>query len=92
MHPVRLAIMVVGLLLIVGGAIMLYFEAGWDHIIPIGVMTAGLVLLIGLLVVSFAAYTRLEPPAREYADERPRDRVVEVRRDAPREERTVVRE
>lgn len=78
MNPLRPILWGLGLLLFVVGAYMLYFEAGLSRWISIGVLTAGLVLVAGLIVMSFASSTpeHTETVVRDRPVERPVHREV----------------
>ncbi|MEA3136402.1 MAG: hypothetical protein QOJ26_1073 [Thermoplasmata archaeon] len=59
----------VGLVVILAGAYLLYFEAGFDRWISIGVLGAGLLLFVGLAVMSFAGGAPTDPsPTRARED------------------------
>ena len=52
-----------GVVLILAGAYLLYFEAGLSRWVSIGVLTAGFLLFIGLAVMSYAATSPPDTPA-----------------------------
>lgn len=54
MSPTRLFIWIVGVLLVIAGLMVLFFQTGISQWIPASIAGAGLLLLVGLLVVSFA--------------------------------------
>lgn len=47
--------LVLGLAVFVFGIYLLFFEAGLDRWVSIGIVTAGVVILIGLVIMSFAS-------------------------------------
>lgn len=66
MTPIRVLLMALGLTVFVVGAYLVFFEAGLDRWLSIGILTAGIVLFVGLLLMSFASGTPAdEPPTRE---------------------------
>ena len=73
------------LLFIVGGALMivavgmLFFETGLNQWVSAGVALAGLLLLVGLLIVGVSDRTRGDDDIRE-GDRRGGDRVTVVRK------------
>jgi hypothetical protein len=54
MHPARGIIMVLGLAIFIAGVYFLFFEAGLDRWISIGILTAGIVIFVGILLMGFA--------------------------------------
>ena len=54
LSPTRTVIWTVGLLLIIAGASILFFESGMQAWIPATIAGAGLLLIIGVLVLTFA--------------------------------------
>lgn len=54
MNAARMVVFILGIALVVAGAWMLFFQAGLSRWIPLGVAGAGLLVLIGLLIVGFA--------------------------------------
>lgn len=78
MNPTRTVVWMVGLVAILAGAYLLYFEAGFDRWVSLGILGAGLLVFIGIAVMTFAN-TAPQEPRREV-----RETVVE------REPRTVV--
>lgn len=84
MNPLRMVIMGIGLAALIFGVYLFFFEAGLDQWISIGILTAGVIIFIGLLVMGFASGApRDAPETREV-----RDREV-VREQEPRRERVV---
>jgi hypothetical protein len=68
----------VGLVAILAGAYLLYFEAGFDRWVSIGILGAGLLLFVGLAVMTFASSAPTDPSPRVVREERPVvERVVE---------------
>lgn len=65
----------VGLVAIIAGAFMLFFEAGLDRWVSMSILVAGVLIFVGLAVVGFATGAPRDPPP-------PRER-----RAPPREER-----
>lgn len=54
MSPTRTIIWIVGVLMLVGGAAILFFETGLAAWVPATIAGAGLLIIIGLLVLTFA--------------------------------------
>ena len=54
MNPARVVMWFLGAFLVVAALLLLYFETGLDNWIPAAIAGAGLLLIIGLLVLSFA--------------------------------------
>lgn len=54
MNPARVIMWFLGAFLVVVALAMLYFNSGLDNWIPAAIAGAGLLLIIGLLVLSFA--------------------------------------
>lgn len=82
MNPTRTVIWMVGLVAILAGAYLLYFEANLDRWVSIGILGAGLLLFIGLAVMTFASGQSDAAPSRvreETVVERAPRRVVERR-------------
>lgn len=61
MNPTRMVIWMVGLVAILAGAYLLYFEANLDRWVSIGILGAGLLVFIGLAVMTFASGAPSEP-------------------------------
>lgn len=59
----------VGLVAILAGAYLLYFEAGLDRWVSIGILGAGLLLFVGLAVMTFASSAPSEPTTRVVQDD-----------------------
>lgn len=43
-----------GVILVIGALAMFFFETGLDRWVPVGLLAAGVLLIIGLAVMSFA--------------------------------------
>lgn len=54
MNATRAILWVLGVVFVLGGAYMLYFQAGLNRWVSIGILTAGFLLFIGLAVMGFA--------------------------------------
>jgi hypothetical protein len=61
MNATRSVMWMVGLVAILAGAYLLYFEAGLDRWVSIGILGAGLLLFVGLAVMTFASGAPSEP-------------------------------
>jgi hypothetical protein len=66
-----------GIVFILGGAYMLYFEAGLSRWVSIGVLISGFLLFIGLAVMSFASSAPNDTPSGVVKESR--DMVVDRR-------------
>ena len=55
MNPTRTVMWMVGLVAILAGAYLLYFEANLARWVSIGILGAGLLVFIGLAVMTFAS-------------------------------------
>lgn len=64
MNATRSVMWMVGLVAILAGAYLLYFEAGLDRWVSLGILGAGLLLFIGLAVMTFANSAPSEPSPR----------------------------
>ncbi|HUR61801.1 MAG TPA: hypothetical protein VM286_05490 [Candidatus Thermoplasmatota archaeon] len=75
MNATRAILWVLGVLFVLGGAYMLYFQAGLNRWVSIGILTAGFLLFIGLAVMGFAGRapsdTAIVEGDREVVRERP---------------------
>ncbi|MHB1262003.1 MAG: hypothetical protein ACYC2H_09845 [Thermoplasmatota archaeon] len=69
MNATRTVMWMVGLVAILAGAYLLYFEAGLDRWVSIGILGAGLLLFIGLAVMTFASGAPNDPAPRVVRDE-----------------------
>ncbi len=69
MNATRTVMWMVGLVAILGGAALLYFEAGLDRWVSIGIVGAGLLIFVGLAVMTFANTSPPEAPPRVVQDE-----------------------
>ncbi len=54
MSPTRTIIWVVGVLMIIAGGLILFFETGLSAWVPATIAGAGLLLVVGLIVLTFA--------------------------------------
>jgi hypothetical protein len=54
----------VGLVAILAGAYLLYFEAGLDRWVSIGILGAGVLVFVGLAVMTFATNSPRDPAPR----------------------------
>lgn len=54
MHPVRGIVLVIGIAVFIFGVYLLFFEAGLDRWISIGILTAGIVIFLGIILMGFA--------------------------------------
>ncbi|HUR64405.1 MAG TPA: hypothetical protein VM241_07985 [Candidatus Thermoplasmatota archaeon] len=62
MNATRAILWVLGIVFVLGGAYMLYFQAGLNRWVSIGVLTAGFLLFIGLAVMGFAGRAPSDTP------------------------------
>lgn len=62
MNATRSVMWMVGVLFILGGALLLFFDLGLDRWISMGVLIAGLLLFVGLAVMGFAGGAPNDPP------------------------------
>jgi len=70
MNPTRTVIWMVGLVAILAGAYLLYFEANLERWVSIGILGAGLLVFIGLAVMTFASgQSDASPPAQVTREE-----------------------
>jgi Na+/phosphate symporter len=77
-----------GILLLLAGAYLLYFEANLSRWVSIGVITAGVLLFIGLAMMSFAGNSthdtrttsKVTKDGRDVVVDRPRTYVERERR------------
>ncbi|MCA1811725.1 MAG: hypothetical protein LC623_06905 [Halobacteriales archaeon] len=65
MNATRAILWVLGIVFVLGGAYMLYFETGLSRWFSIGVLTAGFLLFIGLAVLGFANRAPSDAPLVE---------------------------
>lgn len=70
----RTLLYVLGAVLMIVGIGMLFFETGLDAWVPAGVALAGLIILVGLLIVGLSERAPEGPPREERVVERPRER------------------
>lgn len=62
MNATRTVMWMVGLVAILAGAYLLYFEAGLDRWVSIGIVGAGVLIFVGLAVMTFAGGARDNAP------------------------------
>lgn len=65
MNATRTVMWMVGLVAILVGAFLLYFETGLDRWVSLGIVGAGLLVFVGLAVMTFAGGARDSPPATQ---------------------------
>lgn len=63
MNTTRAILMSVGVVTVLVGAYLLYFEANLDRWVSIGIVTAGILLFIGVCVMMFAGGAKTDPVA-----------------------------
>lgn len=63
MNATRGIVMSVGIAIVLVGAYLLYFEADLNRWVSIGILTAGILLFIGVAVMAFAGGGRSDPVA-----------------------------
>ncbi len=54
--------LLVGLIAIIAGAFMLFFEAGLDRWVSMTILIGGVLIFVGLAVVGFATSAPRDPP------------------------------
>lgn len=64
-----MVVFILGLALILVGAWMLFFQTGLNQWVPVGVAGAGLLVLIGLLVIGFSENATSDHKRVEHIDE-----------------------
>lgn len=69
MNPTRAVIWMLGLVAILAGAYLLYFEAGLDRWVSIGLLGAGLLVFVGLAVMTFANSAPRDPSPQVVREE-----------------------
>jgi hypothetical protein len=57
MNATRVGLWLLGIAFVLGGAYLLYFEANLSRWVSLGVLTAGLLLFIGLAVMAFSGHS-----------------------------------
>lgn len=72
MNATRSVLWMIGLVAIIAGAYLLYFEAGLDRWVSIGILGAGILVFVGLAAMTFASGAPNDPvvtaaPARQEA-------------------------
>lgn len=65
MNATRAILWVLGIVFVLGGAYMLYFEADLNRWVSIGILTAGFLLFIGLAILGFANRAPSDAPVVE---------------------------
>jgi len=79
MNMMRTILMLGGTLIVLAGAYLLYFEADLNRWLSIGILTAGILVFVGVSIMAFAGGARADAPAAE------RTRVIQDNREvAPR--------
>lgn len=69
MSPLRMIFMALGIAIFIFGVYLFFFEAGLEQWVSIGILTAGVIIFVGLLVMGFASGApRDEPAGREVHD------------------------
>ena len=68
MNTTRAILWVFGIILVLVGAYMLYYQAGLDRWVSIGILTAGFLVFIGLAVMAFSETARSDTPQVRRAD------------------------
>ena len=58
-----------GIILVVAALAMFFFESGLNRWVPVGLLAAGVLLIIGLAVMSFANTAPEERPVRRTYDD-----------------------
>ncbi len=69
MQAVRIWLQVVGITFMVGGAIMMYASGGVGRSFALGVMTAGLLVMTGAVIVRFTTRAMTGRPASPWGRE-----------------------
>ena len=69
MNGTRMVVFILGLALVLVGAWMLFFQTGLSKWVPIGIAGAGLLVLVGLLVIGFSENATDDHKHVEYIDE-----------------------
>lgn len=64
-----MVVFILGLALVLVGAWMLFFQTGLDRWVPMGIAGAGLLVLIGLLVIGFSENASGDHKTVEHYDE-----------------------
>jgi len=85
MNGTRLVVWIIGVALVVFAIFLLFFQTGLSAYVPAGIALAGLILIVGVIVMSAAegmhSHEHVEPP---------RERII--REENVRQEREPVRE
>ncbi|MFO1533038.1 MAG: hypothetical protein ABR562_04970 [Thermoplasmatota archaeon] len=69
MNGTRMVVFILGLALVLVGAWMLFFQTGLSKWVPVGIAGAGLLVLIGLLVIGFSEDASSDHKTVEHVDE-----------------------
>lgn len=77
MNASRAIFLALGIAFILVGVYLMFFEANLDRWVSIGVLTAGVLVFVGVLVMGFAGNAPADPP-REVARSRDRDTPVVI--------------
>lgn len=73
MDLARTMLMVLGLVAVIGGVLMVFFEVGLDQWISRNLLIAGMLIFAGMAVLVFASSAPSEPPRGPEPRSRPRD-------------------
>lgn len=60
-------VMLVGIAVVLLGTYLLYFQANLDRWISIGILTAGILLFVGVCIMAFAGGARTDPARAQAA-------------------------
>lgn len=82
MNATRAILMSAGIVIVLVGAYLLYFEANLDRWISIGILTAGILLFVGMCVMAFAGGARSDGARNQPTTVVQENREVVQRRDA----------
>ena len=63
MNTMRGIFMLVGVVVVVFGAYLLYDQADLNRWVGIGIVTAGILIFVGLAIMAFAGGSKADPPA-----------------------------
>ena len=70
MNATRAIFLVLGIAFILAGAYMLFFQANLDRWISVGILTAGILIFVGVVVLGFAGSAPSDHHDREVVHER----------------------
>lgn len=65
MNVARGIIMLGGIVVVLAGAYLLYFEADLSRWVSIGILTAGILVFVGMSIMAFAGGARTDPVAAQ---------------------------